>query len=800
MKYKKIITIASIIGATICLNAQTQSIDVDCSKQIQTATNFLHGACLEDLNHEVYGGLYGQMIFGERFEEPPEGAIPPEFEVAHGSWRTLPTHTEGDPSSEIAVLLYKKEQAEEGEISVEMSPKPHKPILLLNGTYPNNEKLGEMDTYYVDIRQREIIIFGAYRKFLRKTPVNYEFEKWNTFGAKISHKNGLEVKLNGKVVAHYPDLKPLRKGYFGIGYNTDPGEISGIRNFKLSANGKNFYSPLAGYSSKAQISGRWIRSENSNNANFQIAHENNRTLQIVEGLNDSSVAQITNLGTFKNGDGFPVKDNEEFEGFITMRSNIDENAKVFVEITDDQVELKVDKNSNGKIKKYPFKINKKYARDVNEFSIILQGKGKIALDMAYLHRSKLWRNIANVRPDIADKMAEQNLGILRYGGTMVNNPNYKFKSMYGDKDKRPTFRGHWYRYATLGFGVIEFTKFCKAMGAEPVFAINVDETPEDVADMIDYFNGDTSTEWGAKRVKDGHPEPYKIKYIELGNEECIIDPYKENYEYTVKRIKLLAEVIKKKDPSIKIIHACWWNDKIPEIMKYVLNELDGIADFWDMHPWVNNINSGKNLERTIQHWRDSFKKFKPDHKMRVIILEENGSICNHQRAISHAGILQTVRKNMDFVIATCPANALEAYKQNFNGWHQGIVFFDQNKAFGQPSFHVQKMDSQNLLPRVVKTSEHNKLTVSAATDEQGKTLAIYIVNPTMEEINVPINISNFNGDTSKAKATTLLGNCKDENTPNAPEHISPVEYIWEFDNTKTFKAKPYSYTILKFTK
>ena len=70
----------------------------------------------------------------------------------------------------------------------------------------------------------------------------------------------------------------------------------------------------------------------------------------------------------------------------------------------------------------------------------------------------------------------------------------------------------------------------------------------------------------------------------------------------------------------------------------------------------------------------------------------------------------------------------------------------------------------------------------------------------MEEINVPINISNFNGDTSKAKATTLLGNCKDENTPNAPEHISPVEYIWEFDNTKTFKAKPYSYTILKFTK
>ena len=182
----------------------------------------------------------------------------------------------------------------------------------------------------------------------------------------------------------------------------------------------------------------------------------------MEGLYDSSVAKITNLGTFKNG--FQIKDNEEFEGFVTLRSDIDKNAKVFVEFGENKVDLKVEKKSNGEIKKYPFKIKNKYAQDINDFSIILQGKGKIALDMAYLHRSKLWRGLANVRPDIADKMAEQNLGILRYGGTMVNNPNYKFKSMYGDKDKRPTFRGHWYRYATLGFGVIEFTQFCKAMG------------------------------------------------------------------------------------------------------------------------------------------------------------------------------------------------------------------------------------------------------------------------------------------------------------------------------------------------
>ena len=797
MNCKKIIATIFTISATICLNAQCKSIDIDCAKQIQTATKFLYGACLEDLNHEVYGGLYGQMIFGERFEEPPEGAIPSDFEAAHGSWRTLPTHTEGDPSSEIAVLLH-KERGEEGEISLEMSPKPHKPILLLNGTYPDKNNLGAMDTYYVDIRQREIIIFGPHRKYLRKTPVKYDFDKWNTFGAKISHKNGLEVKLNGKIVAHYPDLKPLRKdGYFGIGYNTDPGEISGVRNFRLSTNGKNFYSALAGYSSREQISGRWTKSDNSKNAKYQIAHEKDRTVQIIEGLDKQSFASVVNRGTFKNG--FFVKKDEEFDGFITLRSEIEKDAKVIVKFADREVDLNVDKNSNGEIKKYSFKIKSNSKHDNTDFAIILRGKGKIALDMAYLQRSKLWRNIANVRHDIADKIAEQNLGILRYGGTMVNNPNYKFKSMYGDKDKRPTFRGHWYRYASLGFGVIEFTQFCEALGAEPVFAINLEESPEDVADMIDYFNGATSTQWGAKRAADGHPEPYKLKYIELGNEECIIDPLKENYEHFVKRVKLLADVIKKKDPSIKIIHAGWWNDKIPEIMKYVLNELDGIVDFWDMHPWVNNINSGKNIEKTIQHWRDSFKKFKPDHKMRVIILEENGSICNHQRAISHAGILQTVRKNMDFVVATCPANALEAYKQNFNGWHQGIVFFDKNKAFGQPSFYVQKMDAQHLLPRVVKTSEHNKLIVSAATDNEGETLAVYIVNPTMEEIDVPINISNFNGDTSKAKATTLAGNRNDENNPNAPEHISPVEYIWNFDNDKIFKSRPYSYTILKFS-
>lgn len=80
---------------------------------------------------------------------------------------------------------------------------------------------------------------------------------------------------------------------------------------------------------------------------------------------------------------------------------------------------------------------------------------------------------------------------------MINIPGYRFKKMIGDRDKRPPYHGHWYRWSTNGFGIEDFLQFCEKAGFTAAFAVNIEETPQDMADMIEYLNGPVTSEWGA---------------------------------------------------------------------------------------------------------------------------------------------------------------------------------------------------------------------------------------------------------------------------------------------------------------
>jgi alpha-L-arabinofuranosidase len=111
-----------------------------------------------------------------------------------------------------------------------------------------------------------------------------------------------------------------------------------------------------------------------------------------------------------------------------------------------------------------------------------------------------------------------------------------------------------------------------------------------MAEMVEYFNGDTSTKWGAQRAKDGHPKPYGLKYIEIGNEEVLFNPDKrEGYRYYIERFNILYEAMHKVDPSLEIIHSAWWRPNQMDTMREVFMALDGKAAYWDVHPGVDKI-------------------------------------------------------------------------------------------------------------------------------------------------------------------------------------------------------------------
>lgn len=267
---------------------------------------------------------------------------------------------------------------------------------------------------------------------------------------------------------------------------------------------------------------------------------------------------------------------------------------------------------------------------------------------------------------------------------MINIPGYRFKKMIGDRDKRPPYHGHWYRWSTNGFGIEDFLQFCEKAGFTAAFAVNIEETPQDMADMIEYLNGPVTSEWGRRRAENGHPEPYGVKYIGIGNEEVLFNGDRaDEYDHYVERFNLLHDAIKGKDPSVKLISTAWWRADSPS-MERTFRALDGKADYWDYHPWADQLASGREVEAELRRMRELFLRWNPSTTMKCAIFEENGNRHDMQRVLGHVTLQNAVRRMGDFVLTSCAANALQPYRQNDNGWDQGQVFFTPSQVWGMP--------------------------------------------------------------------------------------------------------------------
>src|SRR2546430_6388310 len=97
-------------------------------------------------------------------------------------------------------------------------------------------------------------------------------------------------------------------------------------------------------------------------------------------------------------------------------------------------------------------------------------------------------------------LIDQGITVLRYGGSMVNAPEYRWKKMIGPRDRRAPYRGTWYPYSSNGWGIIDFLSLCEAAGFMGVPDFNMDESPRDMADFVEYVNGPAETEWGKRRA------------------------------------------------------------------------------------------------------------------------------------------------------------------------------------------------------------------------------------------------------------------------------------------------------------
>ena len=181
------------------------------------------------------------------------------------------------------------------------------------------------------------------------------------------------------------------------------------------------------------------------------------------------------------------------------------------------------------------------------FAVTLRKPGSVALGYAFLQPGP-WGRFKGlpVRRDVVEGLIDQGITVLRYGGSMVNHAEYRWKKMIGPRDRRPTNPGCWYPYSSNGWGIVDFLDFCQAAGFLAIPAFNMDETPQDMADFVEYVNGPASSVWGRRGAADGHPGPYRLTHMELGNEERVDEHY-------YRRFKAMAEAIWAKDPQMILV-------------------------------------------------------------------------------------------------------------------------------------------------------------------------------------------------------------------------------------------------------
>jgi alpha-N-arabinofuranosidase len=460
----------------------------------------------------------------------------------------------------------------------------------------------------------------------------------------------------------------------------------------------------------------------------------------------------------------------------------------------------------------------------SRLNIYVEGQGVVDIDMVSLFPKETWKNRPNgLRIDLVQMIADLKPSFIKFPGGFLTEgrsleTRYQWKLTIDDLAERKLMINTFNRFPgrsapdyfqSYGLGFFEFFQLCEDLGAEPQPVLScgmaaqftsqmappnqLEPYIQEVLDLIEFANGPVTSEWGKKRAEMGHPKPFNLKMIRLGNEQQG-QPYIERYEK-------FAGVIKTEYPEIKLI-AGTGPDPDDDNFKYMWSKLRELkADIVDEHAHKQPDWFFSNSARYDSYDRNGPKVTPGEwaaHSEPGLINQNNRS--NLECALSEAAFMTGLERNADVAVMSCYAplfGHVDAWQ-----WVPNLIWFDNLNVYGTPSYYVQKMFSCNrgdiVLPINVQTTQ--KLYASAVRDEETGEIILKIVNPLKGHIETQIDLSGAEV-TSPAKAIILTSpNLTDENSFEAPKKIFPVEEtVQNVGSSFSYSFRPYSLTILRLS-
>ena len=525
--------------------------------------------------------------------------------------------------------------------------------------------------------------------------------------------------------------------------------------------------------------------------------------------------------------GFPIRKNTAFKGGIYVKNPVARGDNATAPLRSLTIALKSADGSTtyaeqkvsgftNNWKKFDLELTTSAiqadTKDARLF-IIADQVGSIELARVTLFAPSYKNRKNGLRVDLMEMMAEMRPKFVRFpGGNYLEGNNFAnrfdWKRTIGNPDERPGHQSPWGYRSTDGLGLLEFCQWAEDTGGEPVVGVfagyvlggdhldgdYIKPFIQDALDEIEYIMGDASTKWGAVRARDGHPEPFPLHYVEIGNE----DFFDRSGSYP-NRFKMFYEAIKARYPQLQIISTVGY-DALKS--KAIPNP---VVDVIDEHYYRNAFDMYRNAFQYDRYDRKGPKIFCGEWATR-----EGSPTTNMNAALGDAAWMTCMERNSDICIMSCYAPLFVNVEPGGMQWASDLIGYDVLNAYGSPSYWAQVMFSKYLGDRIVpveatnlpkqkldRNDEANAVFYTATTDAKtGKTF-LKLVNAVGDAQKLSIKLDGVKKVKSKAKKIELKSpRPEDTNSIDNPRNIIPRESTQKVGKQFPITLAPYSITVL----
>ena len=603
---------------------------------------------------------------------------------------------------------------------------------------------------------------------------------------------------------------------------------------------------------------RWVKDNNISKTEIPAwyTHNAKMELELTDTLNEHRDAalriQFEKDGSLTNTGycGISVKAGESYSLYLFAKAKEEIGLDVAIEYQGKVLTGNSLVVSGREYTRYDMKLTA--AEDCHEAQLTISCKkgGEVLLGFISLMPDNTYMG-HGLRTDLVEKLKGMSPKFMRFpGGCIVEGTTpstaMRFRDTVGPAWERPSKLFLWHYRSTLGLGFHEYLQLCEDLGMEPMYVCNcgmtcqgrksvllegeaLDEMVQDTLDAIEYAIGSKESKWGRLRASMGHPEPFKMTYLEIGNENWGPD-YEKRYNMIYKKVKELY-------PQIKTIA----NEHV---------EKNGCpAECVDEHFY----NTTEFFAERVNYY-DDYDRKGPKIFVGEVAVNEGNYMGQLYAALGEAAFLMGIEKNQDIVTLASYAPLFE--NVNYRAWYPNLIRFNNHQSFGIPTYYVWKMFGQNRGEYVVRSEDEggqcsleefgfmhdNKLTEDFAIsvkpgeyhrfgyETDGKQIRLYVDGELQKEISIPygpafvsvvtdtkdeiiIKAVNFAGDVdpvsitldcqvqSDYTVTLLSGEKGDENSFEEPEKVKNITVNMHGASSEfVYEAPPYSVSVLRLKK